>query len=333
MATILDEHGFIPACAGNAHPARQPHRFRPVHPRVCGERAAASVDAPARGGSSPRVRGTPSRPAWAPRPRRFIPACAGNANPRRTSRPRTTVHPRVCGERAGAPRRPRFNAGSSPRVRGTPDVVGGGQRSVRFIPACAGNARWSRRWPGAPPVHPRVCGERLRIGDDLYDASGSSPRVRGTPPRPRTADDRGRFIPACAGNACHRGPPGRASGGSSPRVRGTPRRAVADVRVPRFIPACAGNAAAFVEAALRHGGSSPRVRGTHEPCPIFQRQRRFIPACAGNAGKRRTCSSCSTVHPRVCGERDPIQPHAGSSVGSSPRVRGTRPGRRPPRFP
>ena len=70
---------FIPARAGNA--SRVPPRRGPpaVHPRAGGERLAATYQAPARVGSSPRGRGTHTHP---PRRRwfaRFIPARAGNA--------------------------------------------------------------------------------------------------------------------------------------------------------------------------------------------------------------------------------------------------------------
>ena len=70
-------------------------------------------------GSSPRVRGTLSRPA-APAPGcRFIPACAGNSwrVSRRPSRP--SVHPRVCGELYSLIAAVQDGVGSSPRVRGT----------------------------------------------------------------------------------------------------------------------------------------------------------------------------------------------------------------------
>ncbi len=72
---------------------------------------------------------------------RFIPACAGNGGTWRRKVWGCSVHPRVCGERAGTEMPTRSDHGSSPRVRGTVwrKVV----RAVgaRFIPACAGNGR------------------------------------------------------------------------------------------------------------------------------------------------------------------------------------------------
>ena len=178
---------FIPACAGNSSAQAPGGQPQPVHPRVCGELATVATSTPPNSGSSPRVRGTrdDSGPGPAPatvHPRvcgelrarqsptvivngssprvrgtlglaggllalvRFIPACAGNS----AERPAARVH--YCG--------------SSPRVRGTLQ-----QRAVlavvqRFIPACAGNSTVTRS-PAVPPaVHPRVCGELVRPGND-----------------------------------------------------------------------------------------------------------------------------------------------------------------------
>ncbi len=90
---------FIPACAGNAS-TRSPYAsWKPVHPRVCGERVKIKVAA-----------------EMYPR---FIPACAGNAHKRHRGNDRHAVHPRVCGERGLLDNVNGFGGGSSPRVRGT----------------------------------------------------------------------------------------------------------------------------------------------------------------------------------------------------------------------
>ena len=173
---------------------------------------------------------------------RFIPAYAGNA-PRPTDRYRTgTVHPRVCGERSetgqqlliGNGSSPRMRGtlscqcemrstsrGSSPRMRGTPHSWPCPHRNRRFIPAYAGNAGLRMgRWRGRT-VHPRVCGERVRVMDNGEARYGSSPRMRGTREGPQWRVRLNRFIPAYAGNAflklLHR-------------------------HLQRFIPAYAGNA-------------------------------------------------------------------------------------------
>ncbi len=294
-------------------------------------------------GSSPRVRGTLPDHQRGPYRRRFIPACAGNAGVARPQRVCTSVHPRVCGERDFLDLRVRKRPGSSPRVRGTrwhgPDDSG----PRRFIPACAGNAPLVFRLAYRRPVHPRVCGERAAWCPLRPCPFGSSPRVRGTRLHVRKMCAEGRFIPACAGNACavpdwrrwsavhprvcgerlKKKRRSRSPAGSSPRVRGT-RWFPAEASAPeRFIPACAGNASARqtirVIAAVhprvcgerrcrslsrRIGcGSSPRVRGTRHGRSGSGTEVRFIPACAGNASCQQQQLCLLAVHPRVCGER------------------------------
>ena len=72
---------------------------------------------------------------------------------------------------------------------------------MRFIPACAGNARSHLRLHSRAAVHPRVCRERISIGLPFASSSGSSPRVQGTQGIDEEAARLARFIPACAGNA------------------------------------------------------------------------------------------------------------------------------------
>ena len=88
---------FIPACAGNAADRRVSKASLSVHPRVCGERAAA-VAASCSRGSSPRVRGT-ERMLNGRRHRGSSPRVRGTrmCDSRAWLPP---VHPRVCGEHA-----------------------------------------------------------------------------------------------------------------------------------------------------------------------------------------------------------------------------------------
>ncbi len=71
------------------------------------------------------------------------------------------------------------------------------------------------------------------------------------------------------------------------------------------------------------GGSSPRARGTRLGVANQQPQQRFIPACAGNTSRSTLSSRPSAVHPRVRGEHRPTIEDPVSSIGSSPRARGT----------
>ena len=335
---------FIPACAGNARGKRGAVRCAAVHPRVCGERTRSKGQTDPHNGSSPRVRGTPRIVGERHGLRRFIPACAGNAGTVSAEELRQQVHPRVCGERPlpGCPIR--RAAGSSPRVRGTLHVQDVRPILRRFIPACAGNARRPLIRCTPCPVHPRVCGERARAVRDSLASRGSSPRVRGTPAQPRLHRRRHRFIPACAGNAIVEcvvkaamlvhprvcGERGRGVGwgdapvGSSPRVRGT-RAWPATLRPCAAVhPRVCGERGLDGARGDWVSGSSPRVRGTLIQHGQFDGPDRFIPACAGNACRRARRCRGTSVHPRVCGERAGRNTANAMSIGSSPRVRGTR---------
>ena len=90
-------------------------------------------------------------------------------------------------------------------MRGTPQTYGVATLAPRFIPAYAGNAPPPNPPTYPPPVHPRVCGERVaavKHGGWLF-----------------------RFIPAYAGNARINHVVYHLMRGSSPRMRGTHGRA------------------------------------------------------------------------------------------------------------
>ena len=126
-------------------------------------------------------------------------------------------------------------------------------------------------------------------------------------------------------------------------MRGTHNATKSEDGGCRFIPACAGNASPSSKVALYNPvhprvcgerrepggadvcnpGSSPRVRGTHLNNNPPNLQARFIPACAGNANNNDASPHPDPVHPRVCGERMAGAEHIFTSIGSSPRVRGT----------
>ena len=56
-------HGIIPALAGNTTGAMRRHGSAWDHPRACGEHSVLDHPPPGALGSSPRLRGTPARPA------------------------------------------------------------------------------------------------------------------------------------------------------------------------------------------------------------------------------------------------------------------------------
>ena len=171
---------FIPAHAGNTTAAPGCRPRASVHPRACGEHPLIGDLAAAAGGSSPRMRGTPSAKLPTGNPSRFIPAHAGNTGWVSGVIFITSVHPRACGEHVGGVNNAISGRGSSPRMRGTPPAFRRSSSRFRFIPAHAGNTRFGY-FHGT-------------------ESAGSSPRMRGTRRRKYRTRNMVRFIPAHAGN-------------------------------------------------------------------------------------------------------------------------------------
>ena len=224
VAIWVEGGGIIPACAGNTRRRTCRRTRRRDHPRVCGEHLTRTFQLMLTVGSSPRVRGTPSKAVSSlsttgssPRVRGtpsgslrllpcrgIIPACAGNTRTCLRTRCIRRDHPRVCGEHLLPMRLFAPISGSSPRVRGTRCADIWCVSDVGIIPACAGNTRTHALRRRRPRDHPRVCGEHLMPSSAAMAWQGSSPRVRGTlAPSCRGARGSG-IIPACAGNTSAR---------------------------------------------------------------------------------------------------------------------------------
>ena len=209
----------IPACAGEASLSVSQQQTLRVYPRVCGGSTTLALMLNEGAGLSPRVRGkhiaaTPPEP-----PRRSIPACAGEAEPREQTAYPGRVYPRVCGGSASWTARRGWSTGLSPRVRGKPESGGCRPGLLRSIPACAGEAEIVEVVAVIDRVYPRVCGGSQRSIGRLAGFHGLSPRVRGKPGPPREGTTMTRSIPACAGEAAGR--PGVAGvAGVYPRVCG-----------------------------------------------------------------------------------------------------------------
>ena len=286
--------GIIPACAGNTNARKRWRCVRRDHPRVCGEHLTQHVEAVEAAGSSPRVRGTLSRASTATSWSRIIPACAGNTCRSGNAAPSRRDHPRVCGEHNLIKSFVDGKTGSSPRVRGTPRTnrphnlmpgiipacAGNTQSLLLFgcrivdaevvdefgiIPACAGNTHCMTPTSAVSWDHPRVCGEHVITSANKAEASGSSPRVRGTLRIVRRFSTCQGIIPACAGNT------GRSSC-AAPGLGDHPR--------------VCGEHIALVPAEPVVVGSSPRVRGTQFSTGLSTENTGIIPACAGNTQQR-----------------------------------------------
>ena len=124
-ASTQSTYRFIPAGAGNGNSAGPCRRGTSVHPRGRGER---KVNASFMGGV-----------------RRFIPAGAGNGPSSSSLIVAVPVHPRGRGERSHIDGDRYFRDGSSPRARGTGQQRSKKIRTMRFIPAGAGNGGDDRK--------------------------------------------------------------------------------------------------------------------------------------------------------------------------------------------
>ena len=249
-------------------------------------------------------------------------------------------------------------------MRGTPDHAVWFRRRGGIIPAYAGNTMAPATQTLRERDHPRVCGEHWQFGAESDELEGSSPRMRGTRDRHRSADRQHGIIPAYAGNTYghtaadlrYRDHP-RVCGehtlsstglelvaGSSPRMRGTLHATLWYGLFFGIIPAYAGNTIKpeiTLEQMRDHPrvcgehrprpqrmalrwGSSPRMRGTPCAWPLQTGVVGIIPAYAGNTLSGSVHTVTPEDHPRVCGEH--LNGHAVHvhAVGSSPRMRGTR---------
>ena len=240
-AQDIQQHGIIPACAGNTRSGRSVLGGQRDHPRVCGEHEYRSSSAFGIQGSSPRVRGTQHQGGRAPLRGGIIPACAGNTAYDKNAQDATGDHPRVCGEHGTMEWDVVRRTGSSPRVRGTRIRLASPPGGDGIIPACAGNTYDEEHGSRFSGDHPRVCGEHFDEQVARPVVPGSSPRVRGTQER-RARDDRPEgIIPACAGNTLL-ADPAECGDRDHPRV-------------------CGEHGNPSVDRVLK-AGSSPRVRGT-----------------------------------------------------------------------
>ena len=151
-------------------------------------------------------------------------------------------HPRVCGEHSRRGSAGLSFGGSSPRMRGTRQLVGWRTPESGIIPAYAGN---TRAQPASLPAnwdHPRVCGEHSTSSKPPDVMSGSSPRMRGTP--------------------AHRHGRNAQREGSSPRMRGTLIHFRLATHGTGIIPAYAGNTWLML-LIYRTCWDHPRVCGEH----------------------------------------------------------------------
>ena len=158
------------------------------------------------------------------------------------------------------------------------------QRGVeQFIPAYAGNAQQHGDGRCQAAVHPRVCGERNRQGRLRLTATGSSPRMRGTPCLRCQRLESRTVHPRVCGERRGNTYKNAYRDGSSPRMRGTLPTRPLSLSLNAVHPRVCGERLRNRTRKKSKDGSSPRMRGTLPRARNRTRGSRFIPAYAGNA--------------------------------------------------
>ena len=147
------------------------------------------------------------------------PACAGKSSAPSSPVASTWDHPRVCGEKRILRRKPGIDRGSPPRVRGKVTLSASRSTKPRITPACAGKSILNSIAIGHIRDHPRVCGEKQYLVQQMEQYGGSPPRVRGKGGARGGRDDEPGITPACAGKSLQISPCA-AAGRDHPRVCG-----------------------------------------------------------------------------------------------------------------
>ncbi len=195
---------IIPAHAGQTIIRQESCTAEPDHPRACGANVAVDPLAQGAGGSSPRMRGKLGVILFQKLAKRIIPAHAGQTARHSTPCNGTPNHPRACGANSGVMVRRHMSVGSSPRMRGKPCGPHACRHRTRIIPAHAGQTVLDTRLCMCHTDHPRACGANTKVKHIVFDAIGSSPRMRGKLWDALVVCAAQRIIPAHAGQTYSR---------------------------------------------------------------------------------------------------------------------------------
>ena len=170
-------------------------------------------------------------------------------------------------------------------------------------PPHTGNTGYFWDFDSYVPAHPRAYGEHPRAFQKPQHFEGSSPRIRGTQSAAPSLLIRLGLIPAHTGNPPQY-PAVSHHDWAHPRAYGEPLTARVDFPVPP--------------------GSSPCIRGTRRKKAQTFAPSGLIPAHTGNPSPGARAGKLSSAHPRAYGEPRLQTRRSRLSMGSSPRIRGTR---------
>ena len=150
--------GIIPAHAGLTSNRHRPACWIWDHPRACGAHFSLACTRHRMVGSSPRMRGSPSRGCTREQFSGIIPAHAGlTISCPSICRPYRD-HPRACGAHCIQNGDIGKDRGSSPRMRGSLTARPPVFLAHGIIPAHAGLTLTIPRWNSRTGDHPRACG-------------------------------------------------------------------------------------------------------------------------------------------------------------------------------
>ena len=293
--------GITPACAGKRLSCSRSAPDGRDHPRVCGEKIRVASPRITQRGSPPRVRGKVPRLCKDLERMGITPACAGKSAGVALRACAVGDHPRVCGEKVYHKPRGFSMQGSPPRMRGKADQLPGGFWDAGITPAYAGKSR-PGRGAGTPyRDHPRVCGEKALRPTTTRLRPGSPPRMRGKVLAALMPTNALGITPAYAGKSLRRAP-------QRPLYRDHPR--------------VCGEKGPAMPYLLCSSGSPPRMRGKEGQPGRVERGTGITPAYAGKSGPCPDRGPPAGDHPRVCGEKLPVDVCIMHQVGSPPRMRG-----------
>ena len=187
----------------------------------------------------------------------------------------------MCGEHADSSSTLQELQGSSPHVRGAPELKPVFRELCGIIPACAGSTGAAVNGLKQLGDHPRMCGEHARRFCQLAFMAGSSPHVRGARVKIPVISPRLGIIPACAGSTL---------------------MLFSSIALTRDHPRMCGEHPLLLTLLGGTAGSSPHVRGAPAACLWPIRRVGIIPACAGSTRLADERRAGAGDHPRMCGE-------------------------------
>ena len=231
---------------------------------------------------------------------------------------------------------------SPPRMRGKAKNRCRSCPLTRITPACAGKRTCTATRRCGNGNHPRVCGEKFTVRFTRMVLPGSPPRMRGKDPVAHSCKGCVGITPAYAGKSCglsffvtpcrdhprvcgekyQAGEAARQSQGSPPRMRGKVSAEDFKPQTGGDHPRVCGEKQRTLAVQDEPQGSPPRMRGKVAGLCGHAGGHGITPAYAGKSRARRTASSTSWDHPRVCREKYGRFDRRCSRAGSPPRVRG-----------